>query len=155
VEVFFHGSRVASHARKKSPQKDPICIREHMPPEHQKYLTYNPEEFENWAEYIGEHTSKVVHHFLYSDKEPEQGYKYCVSLMKLADRYGQDRIERACERLLSFTSQPSLRSISTILKNGQDKLPLEKTVTGHNVFQRRSSGITRGVSAYRDGGDDT
>ena len=155
VEVFFHGSRVASHVRKKSPQKDPICIREHMPPEHQKYLTYNPEEFENWAEYIGEHTSKVVHHFLYSDKEPEQGYKYCVSLMKLADRYGQDRIERACERLLSFTSQPSLRSISTILKNGQDKLPLEKTVTGHNVFQRRSSGITRGVSAYRDGGDDT
>ena len=155
VEVFFHGSRVASHVRKKSPQKDPICIREHMPPEHQKYLTYNPEEFENWAEYIGEHTSKVVHHFLYSDKEPEQGYKYCVSLMKLTDRYGQDRIEKACERLLSFTSQPSLRSISTILKNGQDKLPLEKTATDHNVSTKRSSGITRGVSAYRDGGDAT
>jgi len=101
------------------------------------------------------HTSKVVHHFLYSDKEPEQGYKYCVSLMKLTDRYGQDRIEKACERLLSFTSQPSLRSISTILKNGQDKLLLEKTATDHNVSTKRSSGITRGVSAYRDGGDAT
>ena len=124
-----------------------------MPPEHQKYLAYHPEEFKNWAECIGEFTSKVVNYFLYSGKEPEQGYKYCVSLMKMTDRYGQIRIERACERLLSFTSQPSLRSIATILKNGQDKLPLEKTVEERPVSEKRSKGITRGASAYRNGGD--
>lgn len=153
VEVFFHGSRVASHVRRSEAQRDPISIKEHMPPEHQKYLTYNPEEFKNWAECIGEFTSKVVNYFLYSGKEPEQGYKYCVSLMKMTDRYGQIRIERACERLLSFTSQPSLRSIATILKNGQDKLPLEKTVEERPVSEKRSKGITRGASAYRNGGD--
>ena len=151
--IFFYGSRVASHVRRSEAQRDPISIKEHMPPEHQKYLTYNPEEFKNWAECIGEFTSKVVNYFLYSGKEPEQGYKYCVSLMKMTDRYGQIRIERACERLLSFTSQPSLRSIATILKNGQDKLPLEKTVEERPVSEKRSKGITRGASAYRNGGD--
>jgi len=155
VEVFFHGGRVASHVRIKTAQKDPICIREHMPPEHQKYLTYNPEEFENWAESIGEHTQTVISYFLYSGKEPEQGYKYCISMMKMADRYGQNRVEKACERILSFTTQPSLRSITTILKNGQDKLPLDKTTTEHHASEKRSSGITRGASAYRDGGDAT
>ena len=153
VEVFFHGSRVASHVRKSTVQRDPICIREHMPPEHQKYLTYDPEEFKNWSERIGENTSKVVSYFLYSGKEPEQGYKYCVSLMKLADRYGQTRIEKACERLLHFTTQPSLRSITTILKNGQDKLPIETEASEHHGSGKRSNGITRGVSAYRNGGD--
>ena len=42
--------------------------------------------------------------------------------MKAAEKYGNNRIEKACERLMSVTVQPSLRSIITILKNGQDKL---------------------------------
>ena len=155
VEVFFHGNRVASHVRRTTAQKEPICIREHMPPEHQKYLTYNPDEFKRWADCIGASTLSVVEYFLYSGREPEQGYKYCVSLMKMADRYGQGRIEKACERLLAFTSQPSLRSIATILKNGQDRLPIDKSINDHTDSTKRSSGITRGASAYRDGGDVT
>lgn len=155
VEVFFHGNRVASHVRKSAAQKDPISIRDHMPPEHQKYLSYNPEEFKNWAACVGENTLTVTKYFLYSGKEPEQGYKYCVSLMKMADRYGQERIEKACERLLSFTSQPSLRNIATILKNGQDKLPIDKPAATHPASEKRSKGITRGASAYREGGDVT
>lgn len=122
-----------------------------MPPEHQKYLSYAPDEFLNWASNIGESTSKVVDYFLTAGKEPEQGYKYCASLMKTTDRYGQQRMEKACTRLLAFTSQPSLRSIVTILKNGQDKIPLETIAEVQPV--KRNKGITRGASAYRNGGD--
>ena len=64
-------------------------------------------------------------------------------------------MENACERLLSFTSQPSLRTISTILKNGQDKLPLEKSGSEASATPKRSKGITRGVSAYGNGGEAT
>ena len=124
-----------------------------MPPEHQKYLSYAPDEFLNWAESVGYNTYKVVDFFLTSDREPEQGFKYCVSLMKTADRYGQERVEKACERLLAFTTQPSLRNIVTILKNGQDKLPLEGTPTDSEKPLKRSKGITRGAASYRNGGD--
>ena len=153
VEIFYHGGRVASHMRKMNPQKDPICIREHMPLNHRKYLSYNPTEFVCWAESIGTFTTTTVNHFLYSEKEPEQGYKYCIGLMKAAENYGADRIEKACERLLSVTAMPSLRSIITILKNGQDKLKTD-TVSNSSTPQRRSNGITRGLSAYRNGGDE-
>lgn len=152
VEVFFHGSRVASHVRRKKAERDPIRVREHMPPEHQKYLSYAPDEFLGWAAMVGPDTQKVVEYFLSSGKEPEQGFKYCASLMRSADRYGQDRVEKACGRLLSFTSQPSYRSIVTILKNGQDKLPLEHPAGDAPAPAKRSKGITRGVESFRKGG---
>ena len=152
VEIFYHGGRVASHVRKINPQRDPICIKEHMPLNHQKYLAYNPEEFVNWAENIGAFTLKTINHFLYSEKEPEQGFKYCIGLMKAAEKYGNNRIEKACERLLTVTVQPSLRSIITILKNGQDKLGADSKLT-KQTGEKRSNGITRGLSAYRNGGD--
>lgn len=152
VEVFYHGGRVASHVRKVRPQRDPVCVKEHMPLNHQKYLAYNPEEFVSWADDIGAATLKTINHFLYSEKEPEQGYKYCVGLMKAAEKYGNDRIEKACEKLLTVTVQPSLRSISTILKNGQDKLTSDvKDIKRSGA--KRSNGITRGHAAYRNGGD--
>jgi len=153
VEAFFHGSRIASHIRHKKAELDPIRTKEHMPPEHQKYLAYAPEEFLFWADSVGESTKKAVDYFLTSGKEPEQGYKYCVSLMKTADRYGQLRMEKACERLLAFTSQPSLRSIVAILKNGQDKLPLERSSDSTPKTEGRSKGITRGAASFRIGGD--
>lgn len=151
VEVFFHGDRVASHTRVMKAQRDPIRRKEHMPLAHQKYLSYNQDSFREWAKDNGIHTEKVVEFFLTSGKEPEQGYKYCVGLMKLAERYNPSRIEKACERILSVTAQPSLRSITTILKNGQDRIPVEKNSEPHAPAGKRSKGITRGAAAFRGG----
>ena len=85
-------------------------------------------------------------------KVEQQGYKSCTSLMKLADRYGTERLENACVKALSYTPSPSLKNISTILKNGQDKVAVEKAAS--SAFNKESSkyGITRGASYY-EGGD--
>ena len=121
VEVLYHGGRVAAHRRLQTRQHDPIVIPEHMPPEHRAYLNYNEEGFRVWAAEVGPMTGKVVEHFLTSGRAPEQGYKSCASLTKLKKRYGAARLERACEHLLSFSSSPSIRNLSSILKNGQDR----------------------------------
>lgn len=151
VEVFFSGDRIASHTRVRKAQRDPIRKKEHMPLAHQKYLSYNQDSFRSWAKENGENTEKIIEFFLTSDKEPEQGYKYCVGLMKLAERYNPSRIEKACERILSVTTQPSLRSITTILKNGQDRIPVEKVSEPPVSTGRHSKGITRGAAAFRGG----
>ncbi len=72
--------------------------------------------------------------------------------MKLADRYGMERLENACAKALSYTPSPSLKNISTILKNGQDKVAL--TSASGTLSNKESSkyGITRGASYY-EGGD--
>ena len=149
VEVFFRGSRVAIHVRSKVFLRDPVVKPEHMPEEHRMYLSYNEQEFTEWANTIGPNTAAVVKFFLTNGKEPEQGYKYCASLTKLSTRYGQIRLENACKRLLSFSSTPSIRTLSTILKNGQDRV--QQAPETHK--EAAQHGITRGASYYRKGGN--
>lgn len=151
VEVFFHSSRVASHKRVSKQLRDPIIQPEHMPMEHRKYLSYNADEFISWAQMVGSCTSSVVDKFLTSGREPEQGYKSCASLTKLGDKYGIMRLEKACERVLNYSSQPSIRNISTILKNGQDKV--SSTKQSSDPAKPKSHGITRGAAYFQRGGE--
>jgi hypothetical protein len=150
IEAFFHGARVASHPRPEKRLRDPIIIPGHMPENHRKYLSYTDDEFLSWANNVGAATFAVVKSYLESGRVSEQGYKSCASLTELADRYGHERVESACSRALSYTRQPSIRNISTILKNGQDTVKREpnsqKAATGS------SYGITRGAGYFSKGG---
>lgn len=85
-------------------------------------------------------------------KVEQQGYKSCASLMKLADRYGTERLENACAKALSYTPSPSLKNISTILKNGQDKVASITASSSASSKESSRYGITRGASYY-EGGD--
>ena len=151
VEVFFHGSRVAAHVRKPAAQREPIINENHMTPEHRKYLNYNTEDFTVWARSVGENTEKTVTYFLTAGKEPEQGFKSCASLTKLCEKYGKKKLETACAEVLKHTSVPSLRLISTILKNGIIKQEEQKTEIQENA---NAYGITRGAAYYSKLGKD-
>ena len=165
VEIFFHGTRVASHLRKSVAQREPIVNPDHMTPEHRKYLGYNTEDFMNWAKSIGEKTYTVVNHFLTSGKEPEQGFKACASLTKLGEKYGSKKLESACDEVFSYTSTPSIRLISTILKSGTGaskqsgsgrssgkgqfaKAHDETHDRANDINDSNAYGITRGAAYY-------
>lgn len=150
VEVFFHGSLVASHRRLQTIQRDPLVKLEHMPQAHQKYLTYNADDFSRWAMSVGPMTEKTVDYFLNSGKVAEQGYKACASLTKLAERYGKERLEAACARVIAFGATPSVRNIASLLKNGQDKI---SSVSAPEKKTDNSYGITRGAAYFRKGGE--
>lgn len=150
IEVFFHSTRVASHPRSDKVLHDPVIVPEHMPENHRKYLSYNETEFLTWGTSIGTSALTAVKYFLESGKVSEQGYKACASLTKLADRYGHTRLERACQRALAFTTQPSIRNISTILKNGQDSVKKEADTPQNSRGSRY--GLTRGADYFRKGG---
>ena len=123
----------------------------HMAPEHRKYLNYNTEDFTVWAKSVGESTEKTVTYFLTASKEPEQDYKFCASLTKLCEKYGKQKLETACTEVLKHTSVPSLRLISTILKNGIPKQEEEKPEIRKNA---NAYGITRGATYYSKRGKD-
>ena len=152
VEAFFEGGRVASHVRRKTAQRDPIILPEHMPVAHRKYLSYNADEFLRRAKEIGTDTECVIRKFLTDGREPEQGYKYCVSLLRLADRYGNARMENACARIRRYSVSPTIRNIGTILRTGQDKIQ-ESPAGMATVTHEHGHGITRGAAYFdRKGG---
>jgi hypothetical protein len=151
IEAFFHRARVASNPRPDQRLRDPIINPDHMPENHRKYLSYNDDDFLSWATSIGTQTHVVVKSFLESGKVSEQGYKACASLTKLVDRYGHVKVENACEKVLSFTSQPTIRAISTMLKNRQESAKDASEIRKVNVGSQY--GITRGADYFRrDGG---
>ena len=120
-----------------------------MPPDHQKYLQWNGERFIRWAEQIGVSTTAVVKHFLSMYKVEQQGYKSCMALLKSADQYSPTRLEAARKKALSFSPVPSLKSVQSILKSGQDKLSSEETVQSKDETKQHR--FTRGAEYYKRG----
>jgi hypothetical protein len=147
VEVFFSGNRIASHPRLCGRHGQYSTHEEHMPQKHREYAAWNGERFLNWAEKIGEYTKAVVQLFLSRNQIEQQGYKACIALLKLSDTYSAARLEQACQRALSFTERPSLKSIQIILKSGQDTLPQDKPALSQPEIY--GSSFTRGRGYYQ------
>ena len=152
IEVYYHGTRVATHVRVGTLQREPIIKPEHMPEAHRKFLRYNAEEFENRATGIGPKTFEVVHHFLTVGKEAEQGYKSCASLTKLEKTYGAKRLEYACDRVLALASEPTIRNITLLIKTSVTRKEEPKATDSPVNADTHSHGITRGAAYYSRGG---
>jgi transposase len=121
VEVFHRGQRVAAHPR--SPLRgrhttDPA----HMPKAHQQHLEWSPSRLIAWGRTIGPHTAALVDAILADRPHPEQGYRSCLGILRLAKRYGDARLERACARAGAVGAR-SYRHVDSILKHGLDRLP--------------------------------
>lgn len=71
-----------------------------MPTSHQKYLEWTAERLVHWALSIGPHTAQIVQALLESRKHPQQAYRSCLGLLRLAKPYGEERLEAACRRAL-------------------------------------------------------
>ena len=122
VEVFYQNQRVCSHKRLHGRPNQYSTMDIHMPEDHQRYLQWNSERFLEWAKKVGPHTVIVTKSILNSFKIEQQGYRSCMGLLKLSDKYSIPRLEAACERALCYTPNPSLKSVKNILVSGQDKL---------------------------------
>ncbi|MEJ1298647.1 MAG: hypothetical protein RPU64_12540 [Candidatus Sedimenticola sp. (ex Thyasira tokunagai)] len=122
VEVMHKGQRVASHSRHGQGRFSTLT--EYMPKSHQAHRDWSPGRFMNWAGDIGPCTAQVVKQQLENRPHPEHGYRACLGRLNLSRRYDRSRLEKACERALSIRSA-NYKSISSILKKGLDKQPIE------------------------------
>ena len=83
VEVFHRGKRVAAHVRSSSNRKH-TTVREHMPSSHRRYADWTPERIKRRAGEIGPNTSALVEIILRERTHPEQGFRACVGILRLA-----------------------------------------------------------------------
>jgi len=122
VEVYHRGGRVASHVRSNARGKH-TTIPEHMPKAHQKHLEWTPSRLIRWGETIGPETRRLVEAILADRPHPEQGYRSCLGILRLARHYGAERLEAASKRALAIRAR-SYRDVASILKTGLDRVPL-------------------------------
>lgn len=112
-----------------------------MPPEHQEFLEWNGDRFRRWAKQLGPNTYEVINAILTSGRVEQQLYSACMGLLKMASKYSDEKLEAACEKALSYTSQPSYKGVKNILINMKDEPP--KKPDPSNQY-----GITRGARYY-------
>jgi len=122
VEVLCKNRRVASHQRSHR-EGGFTTLREHMPKSHQRYLEWTPSRIIRWAGQNGPKTEKLVTQIMQSRPHPEQGFRSCLGIMRLAKRYSPERVENACARALTINGL-SYKSVESILRNGLDQQPL-------------------------------
>ena len=121
VEIFRKGERVASHLR-SSLRGRHTTVPEHMPKSHQAHLEWSPERIARWAQTIGPDTRSLVEAIFADRPHPEQGYRSCLGILRLAKRYGDARLEVASGRALAARAR-SYRHVESILKHGLDRVP--------------------------------
>jgi transposase len=122
VEVIHRGVRVASHVRSYLRGKA-TTLTEHMPKAHQKYVGRTPSRLIEDAQQIGPYTGQLVEAILAAKRHPEQGYRSCLGILRLAKTYAAERMEAAARRCLRARAY-NCQSMDSILKKQLDRLPL-------------------------------
>lgn len=125
VEIFYKGKRITSHRRDDKKGRH-TTIREHMPESHRRYLEWTPSRIINWAKHTGISTAEMVETIIKLRQHPEQGYRSCLGILRLAKKYSPPRLESACARAITLRAY-SYKSVRSILEKGLDEEPLPQS----------------------------
>jgi hypothetical protein len=106
-----------------------------MPAAHRRHAEWTPGRLVSWATTsVGPHAGELVQQILKARPHPEQGYRSCLGLMRLARRYGHERLEAASRRALDLNAH-AYRHVKSILEKGLDRQllhePAEVTACTH------------------------
>lgn len=121
VEVFHKGERIAAHPR-MSGNRHHSTTPEHMPSSHRRHAGWTIERIRKDAAEIGVATAALCERILEQRSHPEQGFRACLGILRLAKPFGPLRLEAAAERALDIGAL-GYGSVKSILDTGLDRRP--------------------------------
>ncbi|MEW6405333.1 MAG: IS21 family transposase [Chloroflexota bacterium] len=124
VEIYAEGKRIACHKRCR--HRGYSTQTEHMPANHRWYLEWSPERFIKWGRQIGPQTEAFIQATLASRRHPEQAYRSCLGVLKLADSASPQLLEAACGLALAHDAL-SYKAVKRLLKTKRDVLEASST----------------------------
>ncbi len=145
VEIYLDNQRIALHPC-SGHEKSYTTLAEHMPSHHQKMQQikgWNRDDLLAQASRIGAATLQAATLMLENSIYIEQNYKACFGMLMLQKKYGTDRLEAACKRVLRGT-RTNYTMIRNILEKGLDKqlsapdtpfIPLHENIRGKEHYK--------------------
>jgi transposase len=138
IEAFHKSKRVAAHARISSNYQH-TTVREHMPSHHSKYADWTPERLRRQASRIGPNAGTLVEVIMRERRHPEQGFRACLGIVRLAKTHGPERLDAACERALEINAR-SYASVKSILKNNLERRRRQRATDGPAITHNNIRG---------------
>ena len=114
IEVFARGERIAVHLRSSGNNKH-TTIPDHMPSSHRRYADWTIDRIRKDAAGVGPATAALCDLILERRPHPEQGFRACLGILRLARPFGVDRLEAAATRAIE------IGSVRSILDNKLDR----------------------------------
>lgn len=121
IECYFEGERIAHHLRKYN--YGFTTLKAHLAKPHQIELEWTAERLTNWAANIGPHTKTFIQNAIEAREFPEQAYRACVGMLRLAKKFGAQRFEKAAKAGTGLHCY-RYRWIENLLKNGAENIAL-------------------------------
>lgn len=148
VEIYVDNKRVAVHRR--SFQKYGYTTEEkHMPANHIAYKRsreYNAAAIQKRALLIGPRTKEAIDIILSGKIFPQQSYRTCQGVFSLAGKYGEKRLEAACDFILSRTQALTLTMLQNVLAKGLERAQAENSTKV--IATTPPNETVRGAKAY-------
>ena len=148
VEIYLGNQqeRVAFHPRNRH-RHGYTTTKAHMPAHHQaisEQKGWTKDFFLGWADRIGSHCHQAIHSVLSTTIYVEQRYKSSLGILRLADRYGDERLEAACQMTVALRAS-NYQRIKRIL---EQELDVQAT-DGLADFQTPQHDNIRGPDYYQ------
>lgn len=148
VEIYHERQRIAIHHR--SPGRNHYTtLKEHMPPHHLHYTItkgWDADYFRSKAQKISDEVVQVINQLLSTRFFAEQTFTACIGILRLADKYGNERLSVACGIAIKARAV-RYRFIHNILKNKTDMCKEEESSL--TLFSTPAHENVRGPSAYQ------
>ena len=127
VEIFLKGERIAAHMRMSGNHKH-TTVAEHMPSSHRRYAGWTIERIRADARLIGPATAALCELIFEARPHPEQGFRACLGIVRLARPFGAERLEAAADRAIDIGAR-TYGSVKSILDNNLDRRPAHTRAT--------------------------
>ncbi len=134
VTIFSEHHLVATHVRAKSAATR-RTVREHLPPNAQLFFAHDRDWCAQQAARIGPACTQLIDRLL-SDRILER-LRAAQGVLRLANRYGNARLEAACARAVAHDS-PHYRTVRTILAGGFDLRGEPAHPDAHGIYLQQA-----------------
>jgi transposase len=119
VEIFARGVRIAVHLRSSGNGKH-TTLADHMPSSHRRYADWTIGRIRRDAALIGPATAALCDLILEHRPHPEQGFRSCLGILRLARPFGVARLEAAATRAIEIGAL-TFGSVRSILDHKLDR----------------------------------
>ncbi|HZD91350.1 MAG TPA: IS21 family transposase, partial [Pseudolabrys sp.] len=131
VEIFARGERIAVHLRSSGNGKH-TTLADHMPSSHRRYADWTVGRIRRDAALVGPATAALCDLILEHRPHPEQGFRSCLGILRLARPFGAGRLEAAAAHAIEIGAL-TYGSVRSILDHKLDR---------HAAHQRPADGAS-------------
>ncbi len=132
VEALYKNERVASHPR-SSIKFAHSTLKEHMPAAHQYQKSLSHQRIITWAARVGPAAAEMADKIIASRPHPEQGFRSCQGILRLAEKHGSECVEAACAQALEMGLCGYKRVAALVIQTPQPATTAAKPLQHSNI----------------------